>query len=489
MNIRELDLFIDGFYRPSSSGARFESINPADGTVIASVAKATTADVKLASAAAQRAFPAWAGMATARGEILARAAAILRRRADEFARWETLDAGKCISDTRNGDLAISIDFLEWNAKQTLSFTGETIPIGNPDQVDFLLRQPYGVVGLLSPWNFPLATAILKIGPALAAGNTAIMKPASWTPVTTLLLGEVFVEAGLPPGVLNILAGSGGDVGEAICTDPNVRKIFFTGSTEVGRRILELSARNVTATSMELGGKSPNLIFADADWEQAVAGATFALMWNNGQNCISGSRVLVQRPIYERFTRALADRFRGLRLGDPLDPSTQLGPLVSPAHRDSVLRYIEIGRSEGARLLCGGKAPTGGVYERGCYIEPTLFADVSNSMRIAREEIFGPVLVAIPFEDEEDAVAIANDTPYGLGAGIFTTQSARAQRVARRLEAGTIYINTYNMVYPQSPFPSWKQSGNTVERGLHGLLENTRCKNVIMDISGRPIKWD
>lgn len=489
MSVKYIKLFINGQYCDSRSGEAFESINPANGRVIARISRGNAGDAKRAIAAAARAFPAWSSRSGAeRGKIILKAAQILRRRAKEFARWETLDAGKCISDTLNADLRIGLDFLEWYGTACLEFPAETIPIANPDQIDFTLRQPYGVVGLISPWNFPLVTAILKIGPALAVGNTAVMKPASWTPITTLMLGEVFTEAGLPAGVLNIIAGGGIDVGETMCADPRVKKIFFTGSTEVGQRIMKIAADNVTDTSMELGGKSANIIFADADWQQALEGATFGSMWNNGQNCICGSRLLVEKKIYKKFLTELAARFKSLRVGNPLKKTTQLGPLVAKDHYDTVMKYISIGKQEGAKLLCGGRHPRSTELAKGCYVEPTLFGDVSNKMRIAREEIFGPVLVAIPFDGEDEAMEIANDTIYGLGNGVFTTDLAKAHRVIRRLESGTVYVNTYNMVYPQAPFPSWKQSGNTVERGHHGLLENTRYKNVIMDISGKPIQW-
>ena len=417
-----------------------------------------------------------------------RAAEILNSRLREFAELETQDVGKPITDTCNIDIPVSVNFLEWYGSVTQAFEAETIPVPNPDHFDFTIRQPYGVVGCIAPWNFPLVNAVLKIGPALAAGNTVIMKPASWTSLTTLLLGEVFAEAGLPPGVVNVLAGPGGTVGEAICADPRVQKIFFTGSTEVGRRIIQVSTGHIADLSMELGGKSPNIIFADADWQQAVAGATFGILLNNGQNCIAGSRLLVERPIYDDFVAALADKFQSLRLGDPMEPETQLGAIVSRQQRETVMGYVRAGIEEGAKLLCGGKVPEGPQFESGCFIEPTLFADVNNNMRIAREEIFGPVLAAIPFEGEDEAIEIANDTPYGLGSGVFTKDLGKANRVLRRLHAGTVYVNTYNQVYPQSPFPGWKQSGIGVERGMHGLLENTRYKNVIMDISGKPISW-
>ena len=490
MPIEEFQLFINGKYCNAKGGDTFESINPANGRVVARAAKGGRADVDRAVRAAEKAFPQWSARpGPERGKILAAAAEILRRRAKEFAKWETLDVGKPISATTGLDVPVSADWLEWYGSVCLDFRGETIPVANPDQIDFTIRQPYGVVGLIAPWNFPLVNAILKIGPALTVGNTAIMKPASWTPVTTLMLGEVFAEAGLPPGVVNMVAGGGGSVGEAICNHPSVKKIFFTGSTEVGQRILKVTADNVTGTSMELGGKSPNIIFADADWDQAIAGGTFAIMLNSGQNCIAGSRLLVEKKIYRKFTAALTERFKALRVGDPLNKTTQLGPVVTRDHYDTVMEYIRIGKDEGAKVLCGGRHPPGKRFAKGCYIQPTLFGDVSNDMRVAREEIFGPVLVAIPFADEDEAVAIANDTPYGLGSGIFTTDLCKAHRMIRRLESGTVYVNTYNMIYPQSPFPSWKQSGNAVERGHHGLLENTRYKNVIIDISGKSIPWD
>ena len=489
--MRDFKLFINGEYCEAATGETFESVNPASGEAIARVAEAGEKDVARACQCAQAAFDGvWSRKTSPieRGRILGRAAEILRRRLREFAELETQDVGKPITDTCNIDLPASINFLDWYATVTEAFEAETIPLPNPDHFDFTLRQPYGVVGCIAPWNFPLVNVVLKVGPALAAGNTVILKPASWTPLTTLLVGEVFAEAGLPPGVLNILTGPGGPVGEAMCTDPRVQKIFFTGSTEVGRRIVKISTGHVADLSLELGGKSPNIIFADADWEQAVAGATFGILLNNGQNCIAGSRLLVERPIYDDLMAALAKKFQSLRLGDPTKPETQLGPVVSHQHRETIMDYIRIGIAEGATLAYGGKVPQGPEFEKGCFVEPTLFSGVNNGMRIAREEIFGPVLAAIPFDGEDEAVEIANDTPYGLGSGVFTKDLGKAHRVLRRLHSGTVYVNTYNQVYPQSPFPSWKQSGNAVERGMHGLVENTRCKNVIMDISGKPITW-
>jgi acyl-CoA reductase-like NAD-dependent aldehyde dehydrogenase len=489
--MRDFKLFIDGDYCDAANGETFESVNPANGQVIAKIAQADKEDVARACRCAQAAFDGvWSQKVSPveRGRILRRAAEVLRRRLKEFAELETQDVGKPLKESSNIDVPVTANYLEWYGTVTHSLEAETIPIPNPDQVDFTLREPYGVVGCIAPWNFPLFLAMLKIGPALAAGNTVVIKPASWTSLTTLLLGEVFAEAGLPPGVLNILAGPGRTVGEAICTDPHVQKIFFTGSTDVGRRIIQISTGHIADLSMELGGKSPNIIFADADREQAVAGATFGILLNNGQNCIAGSRLLVERPIYDEVVAAVADTFRSLRLGDPMQLDTQLGAIVSRQQHDTVMSYIRAGIEEGAKLVCGGKAPRGAKFKKGYFIEPTLFSGVTNDMRIAREEIFGPVLVAIPFDGEEEAIAIANDTPYGLGSGLFTRDLGKANRVLRRLHAGTVYVNTYNQVYPEAPFPGWKQSGIGVERGMHGFLENTRYKNVIMDISGKPISW-
>ncbi len=489
MQLKEFRLFIDGRYTDSEGAETFASVNPADGSRIAEISQATPADVDRAVEAARRAFSTWSLMSgEQRGGILRRAADILEKRTDEFAMLESQDTGKTRKDTNAIDVPASVAFLRWYGQASLDFQAETIPIGSPNQIDFTLRQPYGVVGLIAPWNFPLLIAILKIGPALAVGNTAVMLPAKQTSITTLRLGEVFEDAGLPEGVLNIVAGVGEVVGEAIVSHPKVSKIFFTGSTRTGKRIMKVASENLTDVAMELGGKSPNIVFADADWKQALSGATYAILFNNGQNCIAGSRLLVQKCIYSKFVTELTERFRAIRLGDPADRSTQLGPLVSREHYERVMSYIDVGRDEGAGVACGGIHPAGEAFAKGYYVEPTLFTDVHNGMRIAQEEIFGPVLAAIPFEDEEQAVAIANDTPYGLGAGVFTTDVNKAHRMIRALECGTVYVNTYNMVYPQAPFPAWKGSGNCVERGRHGLLENTRYKNVIMDISGESIQW-
>jgi len=488
--MRNFQLFIDGEYCDAAAGKTYCSLNPATGEQVADVARGGAEDVARACEAAQRAFEGeWGQMdAASRGQIITKAADLILERLDELAELETLDVGKPITESKNIDIPVSAAYLKWYGEVCLDNYGEQIPLPTSGQIDFSLRQPYGVVAGIAPWNFPLFLAILKIGPALAMGDSVVIKPATITPMTTLMMGEVFREAGLPAGALNVISGPGSEVGEALCTNPRVQKIFFTGSTEVGRIIMHLCAENITDMSLELGGKSPNIIFEDADYEQALAGATFGILLNNGQNCIAGSRLLVQRSIYDRFVDELGARFRALRVGDPIDPDTQLGSIVSQDQFERVMDYIAVGQEEGARVVAGGKVPDSPPHPDGFYIEPTLFADVSNSMRIAREEIFGPVLVAIPFEDEAEAIALANDTPYGLGSGVFTTNASRTQRMIRALQSGTVYVNCYNAVYPTSPFPAWKQSGVGVERGMHGLLENCRFKNVIQDISDQPIGW-
>lgn len=488
--MREIKLFIDGMYCDAESGASYESINPANGRPVATVAEAGAEDVRRACVAAREAFEGdWGAMTSAgRSEILATAADLIEARADEFAELETLDVGKPISESTAIDAPAAVNYLRWYASVTDAAVGETIEIPNPGQVDFTLWEPYGVVGGIAPWNFPLFLAMLKIGPALATGNAIVLKPASITPMSTSIVCECFAEAGLPAGALNVITGPGRVVGEAIVTDPRVQMVSFTGSTEVGRRIIEMSAQNITNVSMELGGKSPNVVFEDADFDQAVAGAVFGLLLNNGQNCIAGTRLLVQKSIYDDVCAAVAEKLDSLTVGDPMDPETQLGAIVSEEQFEKVTGYIRWGEEAGATIAAGGTVPDAPALADGWFVRPTLLTDCTNEMSVSCDEVFGPVLVAIPFEDEAEAVAIANDTPYGLGAGVFTTNADRARRMARALQSGTVYINTYNQVYPQSPFPGWKQSGTGVERGMQGLFTYMRFKNVIQDISGEPIGW-
>lgn len=488
--MRDIKLFIDGEYRDAADGATYQSINPANRRPVATVAEGGAEDVRRACVAAQEAFEGdWGAMTSAeRSAILASAADLIEERAEEFAELETLDVGKPITESTAIDVPAAAGYLRWYASVTDAAVGETIDIPNPGQVDFSLWEPYGVVGGIAPWNFPLFLGMLKIGPALATGNSIVFKPASITPMSSSVVCECFVEAGLPPGALNVITGPGRVVGEAIVTDPRVGMVSFTGSTEVGRRIIEMSALNITNLSMELGGKSPNIIFEDADFDQAVAGAVFGLLLNNGQNCIAGTRLLVQRAVYDEICGAVAEKLDSLVVGDPMDPETQIGAIVSEEQFEKVTGYIRWGEEEGATIAAGGTVPDDPALADGWFVRPTLLTGCTNEMSVSCDEVFGPVLVAIPFEDEAEAIAIANDTPYGLGSGVFTTDADRARRMARALQSGTVYVNTYNQVYPQSPFPGWKQSGTGVERGMRGLFTYMRYKNVIQDISGEPIGW-
>ncbi len=488
--MREIRLFIDGEFRDAADGATYESINPANREAIATVAEGGGEDVRLACEAAQRAYEGeWGAMTSAdRSVVLARAADNIEARAEEFAQLEMLDVGKPITEARAIDVPAAVNFLRWYASVTDAAVGETIAIQSPEQVDFSLWEPFGVVGGIAPWNFPLFLGMLKMGPALACGNSIVFKPASITPMSTSIVCECFADAGLPAGALNVITGPGRVVGEALVTDPHVQMVSFTGSTAVGRRIIELSARNITNVSMELGGKSPNIIFEDADFDQAVAGAVFGLLLNNGQNCIAGTRLLVQRSIYDEICAAAAEKLDALVVGDPAKPETQLGAIVSEEQFEKVTGYIRWGEEAGATIAAGGTVPDDPELAGGWFVRPTLLTGATNAMSVSCEEVFGPVLVAIPFEDEAEAVAIANDTPYGLGSGVFTTDADRARRMVRALQSGTVYVNTYNQVNPQSPFPGWKQSGTGVERGMRGLFTYMRYKNVIQDISGEPIGW-
>jgi len=488
--MREFQLFIDGEFVDAASGETYESINPANRQPVACVAQGDAEDVARACRAAQRAFDGeWGAMTSAeRGAILSGAADLIEERAAEFAELEMLDVGKPITEATKIDVPAAVNYLRWYAQVTDAAVGGTITIPTGAQIDFSLRQPYGVVGGIAPWNFPLFLAMLKVGPALAMGNSIVLKPASITPMSSVTVCECFAEAGLPAGALNVITGPGRVVGEALVTDPRVQMVSFTGSTEVGRRIIELSARNITNVSMELGGKSPSIVFADADFDQAVAGAVFGLLLNNGQNCIAGTRLLVQRCIYDDVCSGVAEKLDALIVGDPTDPATQLGAIVSEEQFERVTGYIRWGEEEGATIAAGGTVPDDPALADGWFVRPTLLTGCTNDMSVSCDEVFGPVLVAIPFEDEADALRLANETPYGLGAGVFTCDADRAHRMARGLQAGTVYVNTFNQVYPQSPFPGWKQSGTGVERGFEGLLTYTRFKNVIWDISGEPIGW-
>ncbi len=475
-------LLIDGQWVDAQSGRTFETIDPTTGNVLAHVAEADAADVDRAVRAARAAFERGWGESKPgeRTRLLNRIADLLEAHADELAQLETLDNGKPIFESRNIDVPGAIEVFRYYAGWPTKIYGET----NPSDAEFFsytLREPVGVCGQIIPWNFPLLMAAWKIAPALACANTVVLKPAEQTPLTALRLAELLLAAGVPNGVVNVLPGFGETAGAAIASHPGVDKVAFTGSTEVGRHILKASAGNLKRVSLELGGKSPNIVFADADQDAATAGALMGIFFNQGQVCCAGSRLFVQERLYDEFTDKVGAFAQQVKLGPPLDPETRMGPLVSSEQYDRVKGYLKVGKEEGATVKAGGEAATEGSMAQGYFVKPTVFTGVRNSMRIAQEEIFGPVVAAIPFEDEHDAVLQGNDTMYGLAAGVWTRDVSKAHKVARALKAGTVWVNCYNQMNPSSPFGGYKQSGFGRELGKHSLDLYTQIKQVWMKL--------
>ena len=451
------DLFINNEWRPAASGRRFAVENPATEETIAEVALGDAADVDNAVGAARACFDsdAWRGVsARKRGRMLTKAADLLESRLDEFARLETAHNGKTLFESKI-ELTMTVNTLRYYGGWADKITGDTLPVDGPFFA-YTLREPVGVVGAIVPWNFPLNIASWKFAPALAAGCTVILKPASETPLTALLFAEVALEAGFPPGAFNVVAGGGSTAGAALVRHPDVDKISFTGSTEVGRQIMKMAAETNKRLTLELGGKSPNVIFADADLKAAVRGAQTGIFYGKGEVCAAGSRLLVERSVHDQVVEQLAAGAKKLTVGDPLDKNTRLGALVSKKQQDTVLGYIKKGVDEGAALVAGGKAAQAG--GKGYFVEATVFDKVVPEMTIAREEIFGPVLAVLTFDDFEQGVALANRTIYGLAAGIWTKDIQKAHRAARAIRAGTVWINSYNYYDAGAPFGGFKASG-------------------------------
>ena len=475
-------LLIAGERVESADGRTFPTYNPATGAVIAEVALAGVEDVNRAVRASRAAFdegpwPTWP--ATRRGRTLLKVAQLIRERRDALAELETRNCGKALADARD-EVEGAASTFEYYAGAANKQFGETIPV-MAGGLDFTLREPVGVAVQIVPWNFPIVTAAWKLAPALAVGCTVVLKPASYTPLTALALGDICLEAGIPAGVVNVLPGEGAVAGMALAQHPAVDKIAFTGSTEVGREILRAASENITRVSLELGGKSPCVVFADADLELAADRAPYSVFANAGQDCCARTRIFVQRAVLDEFTERFVNRTQRLRVGDPLSLQSEIGSLVSSAQKRRALDYLRIGTEEGAEVLTGGEPPQEAGLSRGSFLLPAVLGGARNTMRVAREEIFGPVAVIIAFDDEDDCLQQVNDSPYGLSGSLWTRDSGRVLRIAQRMRTGVLSINSNRSVHVEAPFGGYKQSGLGRELGMHALNLYTEVKNVYIDV--------
>ena len=473
-------LFINGQFVDAESGETLATLNPHDNSVIAEVAMAGRADVDKAVAAADKALPAWSRMAAMdRGRILLKLADLIEDNAEELARLESLDTGHPIRDSRFLDVPRTAVTYRYFGGMADKFQGEQIPV-EAGFLNYTLREPVGVVGQVVPWNFPLMFTSWKMAPALAAGNCVVMKPAEITPLSSLKIAELMAEAGMPDGVVNILPGLGAVAGQYIAEHSGIAKVAFTGSTATGRRIVQASAGNLKKVQLELGGKGANIVFEDANLIAAVNGAAWAIFHNQGQACIAGSRLVLHEKIADAFLEKFIPLARSIRLGNPMDPNTEMGPLTSLQHRDRVLSYVDVARGQGGEVLAGGRAP-GGDLAAGCYVEPTVVRAGSWKDRVAQEEVFGPFVTVITFKNDEEALQIANGTEYGLGGGLWTNNLQRAHKFARDMRNGMVWINCYKRVNPGSPFGGVGVSGYGREMGFDAMREYTQVKSIWVNV--------
>jgi acyl-CoA reductase-like NAD-dependent aldehyde dehydrogenase len=490
VDVRHYQMVIGGELVDSSSGETMQQVNPATNEVIGTVPRSTEEDVDRAVAAARSAFEgAWARVsACKRARLMMKLGELIRERIDELAQLETLNSGKAISSSKIEILAAVEDF-EFYAGATTKIMGETIPAPF-GMLYYTVREPIGVAGQIIPWNYPFLMAAWKVAPAIAAGNTVVLKPASLTPLTAFKLGELALEAGIPPGVVNVISGPGVQIGSYLAGHPGIGKVAFTGETATGRTIMQLASQTMKRVTLELGGKSPNIVFEDANIGDAVNGSIFAIFYNAGQSCEARSRLFVQDAIYDRFCEQLVETTSRLRVGDPFNPSTHIGAIISSGQLRTIEDYVQSGKSDGAEVLAGGNRPQDPSLQAGNFLLPTILGRVENHMRVAQEEIFGPVVVVIPFRDEAEVIALANDTMYGLAGTLWTRDVARAHRVAGAVESGVVGINTFATAMPGLPFGGYKQSGIGRERGFETLKQYTEVKSVIVNTSDRPVNpWN
>lgn len=490
MSMKTGKMFIDGSWVTSSTGETRSIINPYDASVITEVAEGSVEDTQRAVKAAKRAFyeDGWGDTpAYERAALLNKFADEMEANVDELARLETLNTGKALIESEY-DVYDSANILRYYAGIVSKPAGQTYDLNDPNVHGMTIREPIGVCGMIVAWNFPISLAIWKLAPALAAGNTVVLKPSELTPLSAIKMFELMEKVGYPKGVVNLVLGAGATVGNAIAESTDVDKVAFTGGIVTGRKVMQAASSNIKGISLELGGKSPNVIFADADFETAVDYGLYGMFYNQGEVCSAGSRILVEDKIYDKYLEALIEGAKNIKIGNGFDEGVKMGPVISEAHMNKVLNYIDIGKNEGATVALGGHRMTGKEYEKGYFIEPTIFTDTTPDMRIVQEEIFGPVVVLQKFHGEEEAIKLANGTTYGLAAAVFTNDNAKALRVIKKLRAGITWVNTYGPVYPEAPWGGYKQSGIGRELGTYGLDDYTEVKQVNINMNVCPTGW-